>query len=40
MQINWTGLVVFAAFCLVPGAAVSRPDWMPMAEGVASVRGA
>ena len=37
MQINWTGLLVFAAFCLLLGAALSRPDWMPLAEGVASV---
>jgi hypothetical protein len=37
MQINWNGLVVFAAFCLLLWAALSRPDWMPVAEGVASV---
>lgn len=37
MQINWTGLVVFAAFCVLLGAALSRPAWMPVAEGVASV---
>ena len=37
MQIDWTGLLVFAAFCLLLGAALSRPDWMPAAEGIASV---
>jgi len=37
MQINWTGLLVFAAFGLLLGAELSRPDWMPAAEGIASV---
>lgn len=37
MQINWTGLIVFAAFCVLLGAALSRPTWTPVAEGVATV---
>jgi hypothetical protein len=37
MQIKWTGLIVFAGFCVALGAALSRPAWMPLAEGVATV---
>jgi len=37
MHINWTGLILFAGFCVAFWAAVSRPTWMPLAEGVATV---
>ena len=37
MQINWTGLIVFTAFCVLLWAALSRPVWLPVAEGVATV---
>ena len=37
MQINWTGLIVFAAFCVLLWAVLSRPVWLPVAEGVATV---
>jgi len=37
MQIKWTGLIVFVGFCMALGAALSRPAWMPLAEGVATV---
>ena len=37
MQINWSGLIIFAAFCLLLWAVVSRPTWMPLAEGAATV---
>jgi hypothetical protein len=37
LQINWTGLIVFAGFCVALWAAVSRPTWMPLAEGVATI---
>jgi len=37
VQIHWTGLAVFIACCLVVWAATTTPDWMPIAEGVASV---
>jgi hypothetical protein len=37
MQINWSGVIVFAAFCVLLGTALSRPAWMPVAEGVATV---
>lgn len=37
MQINRTGLIVFTAFCVLLWAALSRPAWLPVAEGVATV---
>ena len=37
MTINWTGLIVFAGFCVAVWAAASRPAWMPLAEGVGTV---
>jgi hypothetical protein len=37
LRINWTGLIVFAGFCLALWAAISRPAWMPLAEGAATV---
>ena len=37
MQINWTGLIVVTAFLVLLWAALSRPVWFPVAEGVATV---
>jgi len=37
MQINWTGLIVFTTFCVLLWAVLSRPVWLPVAEGVATV---
>jgi hypothetical protein len=37
MQISWTGVVVFVAFCVALWLALSRPPWMPAAEAVATV---
>ena len=37
MQINWTGLIVFAGFCVALAAVISRPTWMPLAEGAATL---
>jgi hypothetical protein len=37
MHLNWTGVTVFAGFCFLLWAALSRPTLMPIAEGIATV---
>jgi hypothetical protein len=37
MQISWSGLILFAGFCVALWAAVSQSTWMPLAEGIATV---
>jgi uncharacterized membrane protein len=37
MQVSWTGIVVFAAFCLALWFALARPAWMPAAEAAVTL---
>jgi hypothetical protein len=37
MQVSWSGVVVFAAFCLMLWVAMERPAFTPVAEIVATV---
>jgi hypothetical protein len=37
MQCSWTGVAIFAAFCLVLWVALADPTWRPLAEAAAGV---
>jgi hypothetical protein len=37
MQVSWSGAAVFGGFCVLLSAALSRPEWSPLAEAGATV---
>jgi hypothetical protein len=37
MQVSWSRLAIFAAFCLVLWVALANPPWRPLAEAAAGV---
>jgi hypothetical protein len=37
MQVSWTGIFVFIAFCVALWFALARPVWMPAAEAIVTV---